>query len=111
GVCLVVDVDPARLHRRVEHRYLDEVAGDLDDAIARCEQARAQRRALSVGLTGNCAWVLPELLRRGVQVDIVTDQTSAHDPPSYLPEGVDLPDRDDYPSHNPPHFTHPPPAP
>src|SRR5579859_7772286 len=61
GVCLVVDVDPARLRRRVEHRYLDEVADGLDDAIARCERARAQRRALSVGLAGNCAWVLPEL--------------------------------------------------
>jgi urocanate hydratase len=105
GVCLVADVDPARLHRRVEHRYLDEVASDLDDAIARCEQAKSQRRALSVGLTGNCAWVLPELLRRGVPVDIVTDQTSAHDPLSYLPEGVDLSDWDDYASKKPEEFT------
>ena len=55
GVCLVVDVDPARLHRRVEHRYLDEVADGLDDAIARCEHAKAERRALSVGLVGNSA--------------------------------------------------------
>ena len=80
GVCLVVDVDETRLRRRVEHRYLDEVATDLDDAIARCEKAKADRRALSVGLVGNCATVLPELLRRGVAVDVVTDQTSAHDP-------------------------------
>ena len=105
GVCLVVDVDPARLHRRVEHRYLDEVADGLDDAIARCERAKAERRALSVGLAGNCAVVLPELLRRGVAVDIVTDQTSAHDPLSYLPEGVDLGDWDDYASKKPEEFT------
>src|SRR6185312_15884710 len=57
GVCLVVDVSAWRLHRRVEHRYLDEVASDLDDAIGRCERAKAQRRALSVGLVGNCASV------------------------------------------------------
>src|SRR6202167_3273858 len=105
GVCLVVDVDPARLHRRVEHRYLDEVADGLDDAIARCERARAERRALSVGLTGNCATVLPELLRRGVAVDIVTDQTSAHDPLSYLPEGVALEDWHDYAARKPAEFT------
>src|SRR6201994_1006005 len=105
GVCLVVDVDPARLHRRVEHRYLDEVADGLDDAIARCERAKAGRRALSVGLVGNCAWVLPELLRRGVPVDIVTDQTSAHDPLSYLPEGVSLDDWHDYADKKPEEFT------
>src|SRR5579862_4157271 len=105
GVCLVVDVDPARLHRRVEHRYLDEVADGLDDAIARCERAKAERRPRSVGLVGNSAVVLPELLRRGVAVDIVTDQTSAHDPLSYLPEGVDLGDWDDYASKKPEEFT------
>src|ERR1700761_5333654 len=66
GVCLIVDVDESRLRRRVQHRYLDELAGDLDDAIARCERAKAERRALSVGVVGNCASVLPELLRRGV---------------------------------------------
>jgi len=105
GVCLVIDVDPARLHRRVEFRYLDEVADGLDDAIARCERAKAERRALSVGLAGNCATVLPELLRRGVAVDIVTDQTSAHDPLSYLPEGVDLGDWPDYAAKKPEEFT------
>src|SRR5689334_2653625 len=62
GVCLMVDVDPTRLHRRLEHRYLDEVADDLDAALARCEQAKADRTPLSVGLVGNCARVLPELL-------------------------------------------------
>jgi len=92
GVALVVDVDPARLHRRVAGRYLDEVADDLDDALRRVLAARAARRPLSVGLAGNCATVLPELLRRGVDVDVVTDQTSAHDPLSYLPEGIDLAD-------------------
>lgn len=105
GTCLVVDVDPTRLQRRVEHRYLDEIARDLDDAIRRCERARADRVALSVGLVGNCATVLPELLRRGVEVDVVTDQTSAHDPLSYLPEGVDLDDWNDYASRKPDEFT------
>src|SRR3954462_1421780 len=89
GVCLVVDVDETRLRRRVEHRYLDQVADDLDDAIAWCLAAGHDRRALSVGLVGNAATVFPELLRRGVEIDIVTDQTSAHDPLSYLPEGID----------------------
>jgi urocanate hydratase len=92
GVCLVVDVDASRLRRRVEHRYLDQVADSLDDAITRCQNARRERKAISVGLVGNSATVLPELLRRGVEVDVVTDQTSAHDPLSYLPEGVDLAD-------------------
>jgi urocanate hydratase len=105
GVCLVIDVDASRLRRRVEHRYLDELADDLDDAISRCEQAKAQRRALSVGLVGNCATVLPELLRRGVAVDVVTDQTSAHDPLSYLPEGVDVPDWHEYAAAKPEEFT------
>src|SRR3954463_11767832 len=90
GACLVVDVDAARLARRVEHRYLDEWTDDLEDAVRRCLAAKRDRRALSVGLVGNCATVVPELLRRGVEVDVVTDQTSAHDPLSYLPEGVDL---------------------
>jgi urocanate hydratase len=105
GTCLVVDVDAARLHRRVESRYLDEVATDLDDALRRVFAARAERRALSVGLTGNCATVLPELLRRRVPVDVVTDQTSAHDPLSYLPEGVDLADWHAYAEAKPEEFT------
>src|SRR5579862_507372 len=105
GVCLVVDVDRTRLDRRVQQRYLDEVADDLDDAIARCLAAKTAGNALSVGLEGNCATVLPELLRRGVAVDIVTDQTSAHDPLSYLPAGVDLGDWADYASKKPEEFT------
>ncbi|HET7474898.1 MAG TPA: urocanate hydratase [Dermatophilaceae bacterium] len=105
GVCLVVDVDPARLHRRVEHRYLDYVAGSIDEAVAVAEQAKRDRRAWSVGVVGNCAEVVPDLLRRGVEVDIVTDQTSAHDPLSYLPEGVALADWHDYADRKPEEFT------
>nr|MDT0662214.1 urocanate hydratase [Micromonospora sp. DSM 115978] len=92
GACLIVDVDPERLTRRVSDRYLDTVADSLDAAVDLVAAARRDRRALSVGVVGNAATVLPELLRRGVEVDIVTDQTSAHDPLSYLPEGVDLAD-------------------
>ncbi|MGH3469419.1 MAG: urocanate hydratase [Thermocrispum sp.] len=105
GVALVVEVDPARAHRRVQTRYLDEVADDLDDAIARVTAAKREREALSVGLIGNAAEVLPELLRRGVEVDIVTDQTSAHDPLAYLPKSVDLDDWSDYAANKPDEFT------
>ena len=105
GVCLVIDVEESRLRRRVEHRYLDELAGDTDDAIRRCVSAKAARRALSVGLAGNCATVLPELLRRSVAADIVTDQTSAHDPLSYLPEGVGPADWRGYAERKPEEFT------
>jgi urocanate hydratase len=105
GVCLLVDVNEAHLQRRVEHRYLDVVAADIDDAIARCVAAKKDRKALSVGLVGNCATVFPELLRRGVEIDVVTDQTSAHDPLSYLPEGVDLVDWHDYAEKKPEEFT------
>jgi len=105
GVCLVIDVDQARLARRVETRYLDVVADGLGDALRLCLAARRDRRALSVGLAGNCATLLPELLRRGVPVDIVTDQTSAHDPLSYLPEDVSLDDWHDYSDKKPAEFT------
>jgi len=88
----VVDVDRGRLERRVHERYLDEWTADIDDAVTRVLAAKAERRALSVGLEGNCAAVLPELLRRGIEVDIVTDQTSAHDPLSYLPLGISVED-------------------
>jgi len=105
GACLVVDVDGARLARRVEHRYLDEVADDLDDALRRVLAARRERRALSVGVVGNAATVFPEVLRRGVEVDVVTDQTSAHDPLSYLPVGVAVADWHDYAAAKPAEFT------
>ncbi|MGZ3439397.1 MAG: urocanate hydratase [Polyangia bacterium] len=91
GVFLGIDVDPSRIQRRLETRYLDEQARDLDDALARCERAKKEGRALSVGLEGNCARVLPELVKRGVVPDLVTDQTSAHDPlRGYVPAGVEL---------------------
>src|SRR5450755_796944 len=105
GVALVVDVDPARLQRRVEQRYLDEWTDDLDVAVSRALAAKTAGRALSVGVVGNCATVFPELLRRGVAIDIVTDQTSAHDPLSYLPEGIELGDWHDYAEAKPEEFT------
>jgi len=105
GVCLIVDVDPARLARRVEQRYLDEWTTNLDDAISRVLDAKRERRPLSVGLEGNCAYVLPELLRRGIEVDIVTDQTSAHDPLSYLPLAVSLEEWHEYAERDPEGFT------
>ena len=105
GACLIVDVDRTRLQRRVDHRYLDEIATDIDDAIAKALRAKADRRAWSIGLVGNCAEVYPELLRRGVAIDIVTDQTSAHDPLSYLPLGVELDDWHDYAERKPEEFT------
>ena len=105
GTCLVIDIDPTRLRRRVETRYLDEIADNLDDAIDRVVRYRNERRALSVGLVGNAATVLPELLRRGVPVDIVTDQTSAHDPLFYIPEGIELDDARDYADKKPEEFT------
>ena len=88
GVALCVDVDAWRVNRRVETRYLDEVADNLDDAIARCRKAKAEKRGLSVGLIANAADVFPRLLQMGFEADIVTDQTSAHDPLSYMPNDL-----------------------
>ena len=105
GACLIVDVDPARLARRQATGYLDTVAADLDDAVAQATAAKRDRQARSVGVVGNAATVFPELLRRGVEFDIVTDQTSAHDPLSYLPEDVDLGDAPDYAAKKPAEFT------
>ena len=105
GAALVVECDPERAHRRVRHGYLDEVAHSLDEAVEKATAAKAERRAYSVAVIGNAAEVLPELLRRGVPADIVTDQTSAHDPLSYLPVGVDLEDWDDYAAKKPDEFT------
>ncbi|MEU7573558.1 urocanate hydratase [Micromonospora sp. NPDC049240] len=105
GVCLIVDVDRTRLERRAHDRYLDEIADSLDDAVERALAAKRDRRALSVGVVGNAATVFPELLARGVEIDIVTDQTSAHDPLSYLPEGVEPGDARDYAAAKPAEFT------
>jgi urocanate hydratase len=91
AVFLGIDVDPVRIERRVRTGYCDRIATTLDEALDICEDAREQKRAVSVGLIGNCAEVLPELVRRGVQVDAVTDQTSAHDPlQGYVPAGLTL---------------------
>lgn len=91
AAALCVEVDPHRIQRRLETKYLDEVADDIDDALARIERAKTEQRALSVALLGNAAEVLPELVRRGVKPDLVTDQTSAHDPLNgYIPAGLDL---------------------
>ena len=88
---LGIDVDPSRIERRVRTGYCDRMALDLEEALEICEDAREQRRAISVGLVGNCAEVLPELVRRGVKIDAVTDQTSAHDPLNgYVPAGLTL---------------------
>ena len=93
AVFLGIDVDPARIERRVNTGYCDRLALTLDEALDICEDAREQKRAISVGLVGNCAEVLPELVRRGVKVDAVTDQTSAHDPLNgYVPAGLSLDD-------------------
>ncbi|WP_198407003.1 urocanate hydratase [Nocardia terpenica] len=105
GAVLCIECNPARARRRVETRYLDEVADDLDDALRRVLSAKRERRALSVGVIGNAAELLPELLRREVPVDIVTDQTSAHDPLAYLPVGIGLDDWDDYARRKPDEFT------
>jgi urocanate hydratase len=91
GVALVVEVDRSRIERRVANRYCDTIAENLDEALRLCQAAQREGRALSVGLVGNCADLLPEIVRRGVQVDVVTDQTSAHDPLNgYVPQGLTL---------------------
>jgi urocanate hydratase len=93
GAMLCVEVDPARIRRRIDTRYCDRMTEDLDEALAWIGEATEGRIALSVGLVGNCAEVLPELVRRGVVPDIVTDQTSAHDPlHGYIPAGLGLPE-------------------
>ncbi|HEU4975691.1 MAG TPA: urocanate hydratase [Baekduia sp.] len=89
GTALCVEVDLHRIERRLETGYLDERAADLDDALQRLQAAAAERRPLSIGLLGNAADILPELVERGVHVDVVTDQTSAHDPLNgYVPSGL-----------------------
>ncbi|MGH9211442.1 MAG: urocanate hydratase [Acidimicrobiales bacterium] len=90
GVALCAEVDPARIERRRSIGYLDRATHDMDEAVAWCEAAARDRRPLSVGLSGNAADVLPELLRRDFPADVVTDQTSAHDPLSYVPNDLTL---------------------
>jgi urocanate hydratase len=93
GVALCVEVDPSRIERRIKTRYLDRETDDVDQALRWVEEARQAREAVSIGLVGNCADVLPDLLRRGFRPDLVTDQTSAHDPlGGYVPAGLALED-------------------
>src|SRR5260370_5210423 len=86
GICLAVEVDPARVQRRLDTRYLDRATTSLDEALAWCAAAQGARQAVSVGLVGNCAVVLPELARRRRVPGVFTAQTSAHDPlQGYIP--------------------------
>jgi len=105
GVAICIDVDQSRITRRIEHRYLDEQADSLEDAVARAVAARDERRPLSIGLLGNAAELVPALLEMRAPIDIVTDQTSAHDPLSYLPIGVSFEDWHDAAARDPEGFT------
>ncbi len=105
GVAICVDCDQASITRRIEHRYLDTQARDVDDAIRRAVAARDEGRALSVGLLGNAADLFPRLLSMGAPIDIVTDQTSAHDPLTYLPSGVAFEDMAALRAEDPAGFT------
>ncbi len=105
GTCLIVDIDESRLRKRLETRYLDEIADNLDDAIKRVTRYRSEKKALSVGVVGNAATVFDKLLHSDVPIDIVTDQTSAHDPLYYIPEGVAFEDAREYAEKNPKEFT------
>jgi urocanate hydratase len=94
GACFLgIDVDPARIEKRLQTGYCDEISYDLDDALGKINEARERGAAISVGLVGNCGDVLPELVRRGVVPDALTDQTSAHDALNgYVPNGMGLDD-------------------
>jgi urocanate hydratase len=105
GTCLIIDVDESRLRRRIQDRYLDELADNLDDAIDRVLKYKAEKKAISVGLAGNAATIFAELLKRDVPIDIVTDQTSAHDPLYYIPEGVSVEDARAMAEKDPADFT------
>lgn len=95
AVCLAIEVDPQRIQRRVDSRYCDRISYDLDEALSWCQKSVSDKEPLSVGLVGNCAEILPELARRGLKIDAITDQTSAHDPlVGYIPRGLSLADAD-----------------
>jgi urocanate hydratase len=105
GVALCIECDPSRIARRIEHGYLDEQADGIDDALRRAVAARDSGTALSIGLLGNAADVVPALLRMGAPIDVVTDQTSAHDPLTYLPRGVAFEDMAPLRAEDPDGFT------
>ncbi len=92
GVAICIDVDESRIERRIEHRYLDVRASSVDEALRLAEEAKAARKPLSIGVLGNAATIVPDLLKRGAPIDVVTDQTSAHDPLMYLPIGIEFAD-------------------
>jgi urocanate hydratase len=105
GVAICIDCDPRAIERRIGHRYLDVRADSLEHALQLATEARDARRPLSIGLLGNAAELLPRMLAEGAPIDIVTDQTSAHDPLSYLPLGVDFDDMRSYAAEKPADFT------
>jgi urocanate hydratase len=105
GVAICVECDPSRIARRIEHGYCDVASDDVDDALRRAEAARNAGEALSIGLLGNAADVLPAMLARGAAIDVVTDQTSAHDPLTYLPRGVAFEDMAALRAEDPAGFT------
>ncbi|MFC4015449.1 urocanate hydratase [Nonomuraea purpurea] len=105
GVVICVDCDPRSVTRRIEHRYLDVRAESVDEALRLAYEARDARRPLSIGVVGNAAEVVPALLARGAEIDIVTDQTSAHDPLMYLPLGVAFEDMERERDKDPAAFT------
>ncbi len=105
GVALCIDCDPRAIERRIEHRYLDVKADSLDHALQLAVEARDARRPLSIGVLGNAAELVPQLLAMGAPIDIVTDQTSAHDPLAYLPVGVDFDEMASYAAEKPADFT------
>jgi urocanate hydratase len=105
GVALCVECDPSRIERRLEHGYLDVRADSLTEALRLAVAARDERRPLSIGVLGNAAELVPELLRRNAPIDVVTDQTSAHDPLAYLPLGVAFEDMREYAASKPAEFT------
>jgi urocanate hydratase len=105
GVAICIDVDPSRINRRIEQRYLDVAASSIAEALELAVEARDARRPLSIGLLGNAASIVPQLLAHDAPIDIVTDQTSAHDPLSYLPIGVEFDDWHDYAARKPEEFT------
>ena len=105
GACICVDVDATRLQRRVDHRYLDAWTENIEEALEIALKAKAERKAYSIGLLGNAATIFADFLKRGVPIDIVTDQTSAHDPLSYLPEGISVADWQDLAKKDPADFT------
>jgi urocanate hydratase len=105
GVAICIDCDPSRIARRIEHGYLDVEATSLQDALEQAVEARDKRQPLSIGLLGNAAELVPALLAMDAPIDIVTDQTSAHDPLAYLPTGIDFDDMKDYADKKPAEFT------